>query len=186
MVKKCTEKCAACEEWLFCLSKPVAILEVLVAVAVVISQTPCQISAPKKTVNWELKVGFISAVNALIAKGHDYNQPHPQEGFLGKWLDGHKCMDHRQTHFWCPSQTKQEGIPLVSLLVVKKGNTLWLTSVLFLLQTGDRVSCVITGADNNDKDAVEKQLSADPSQWTQKKVCFIHVGNFFSRIERSG
>ena len=48
MVKKCTEKYAACEEWLFCLSKPVAIFEVLVAVAVVISQTPCQLSTLKK------------------------------------------------------------------------------------------------------------------------------------------
>ena len=45
MVKKCAEKCAACEEWLFCLSKPVTIFEVLVAVAVVISQTPCELRA---------------------------------------------------------------------------------------------------------------------------------------------
>ena len=60
----------------------------------------------------------------------------------------------------------------------EKRNTLWLTSVLFLLQTGDRVSCVITGADNNDKDAVQKQRG-DPSQWSQRKVCFSHVGNFF-------
>lgn len=53
----------------------------------------------------------------------------------------------------------------------------------FLLRTGDGVSCVITGADNKDKDAVEVQ-SADPSQWTQEKVCFSHARKgFFSTLE---
>ena len=69
MVKKCTEKCAACEEWLFCLSKPVAILEVLVAVAVVISQTPCQISAPNKNRELRAQGRFYFGCQRFNSKG---------------------------------------------------------------------------------------------------------------------
>ena len=69
MVKKCTEKCAVCEECLFCLSKPVAIFEVLVAVAVVISQTPCQISTTKKNRELRAQVRFYFGCQRLNSKG---------------------------------------------------------------------------------------------------------------------
>ena len=99
-------------------------------------------------------------------------------GFFGE-VAGWSQMYGSQTETFLVPFSNQAARDSSSLsFSCERREQLWLTSVLFLLQTVDRVSCVIAGADNHDKDAVEKQ-SADPSQWTKRKVCFSHGGNFF-------